>query len=131
MDINDLIWICFHDHRRDCYEESCQNDKLYATLFQLFQKCFVKFFSAFILFWRNTYSFYVVILCSLQRISLRIIADNQRNFCICNLSTVNGIRIACRFVPPPETSTPTFNIKSLPFHHLRYVLLRTECHLLL
>ena len=37
--------------------------------------------------------------------------------------------ITCRFVPPPETSTPTFNIKSLPFHHLRYVLLRTECHL--
>ena len=56
------------------------------------RKDLVKFFSVLKLFWGNTYSFYVVILCSLQRISLRIIADNQRNFCICNLSTVNGIQ---------------------------------------
>ena len=40
-------------------------------------------------------------------------------------------RMACRFVPPPETSTPTFNIKSLLFHLLRYVRLHMEYRLLL
>ena len=35
MDIDDLIWIRFHDHWRNSHKKSRQNDKLYGTFFQL------------------------------------------------------------------------------------------------
>ena len=71
---------------------SDKTEEYAQLLFQLRQKCLVKFFSVLKLFRGNAYSFYIVLLRSLQCIGTWIVADDQRYFCICDLSAVNGIQ---------------------------------------
>ena len=91
MDIDDLVRICFHHHRRDRNQITCKNDQVYSPLLKFGKQCFMKSLPVRIVFRCNAHRFYIMFSGSFQRISGSIVADHNIHFCICDLSRINGI----------------------------------------